>query len=186
MRLTVIVPSKNEKNVVQMVDDIEKLSPAQIVIYNDRYGRGKGWAIREALKEATGDVICFIDADRDIPARMINRLIPFLEDYDIVIGKKRLTGSWQRKVITLFSRVFIGLVFGLWIQTQVGIKVFKRSALPSWDNDSFAFDIEILSKAKKAGMRIIEVPVEVSINKGMPLSSIFKFMRGAAQIKCRK
>lgn len=182
--ISIIIPCKNEPDILKMLEETEKFFPeAQIITSNDRYGYGKGWALFKGLQHATGDTIVFIDGDLDIHPREINKLLPYLEISDIVVGRKELPKKLSRKVITFCSRLFIGILFGLWIDTQTGIKAFKRQYLPDWTDESFAFDLEILSKAKRMGASITEVPVEVSIKKSMPLRSITRFIWGAIKIR---
>lgn len=184
--LSIIIPCKNEPSIVDMLEETEKVFPdAQIIVSSDRYGYGKGWALYKGLQHATGDIIAFIDGDLDIHPSEIQSLMSRLHDSDVVVGRKKLPNKLSRKVITFCSRIFIGLMFNLWIDTQTGVKVFKREFLPEWKDESFAFDIEILSKAKKMGARISEVPVNVRIRKSMPLRSITRFIWGAIKIKCQ-
>lgn len=184
--LSIIIPCKNEPAIDQMLIETEKWCPdAQIIVSSDRYGYGKGWALREGLKHATGDIICFIDGDLDINPGWIPELVYWLNSADIVVGRKSISGRLDRKIITFFSRLFIGALFGLWCDTQTGIKVFRRNHLPEWRDNSFAYDLEILSKAIKAGSRIAECHVEVNIRKNMPGRSILRFIRGAFGIKWR-
>jgi hypothetical protein len=77
-------------------------------------------------------------------------------------------------------------MFGLIYDTQTGIKIFKKEALYPWVTDSFAFDIEILMKAKQAGKDIIEIPVEANIEKRMKLSSIWKCFKDSLKIWIRR
>lgn len=175
MSISILVPSKNEPKILKMLVELEEQFPmSEIIIAKDRYGHGKGWAVREALEQATGDFICFIDGDMDIHPAMIWRLLPFLDDYDVVVGRKQIRGLLSRRILTRLSRLYIWLFFGLNIDTQTGVKIFKRKALLPWKSDSFAFDIEILHNAKKAGFSIIEVPVETNIRKKAKLSSVWK------------
>jgi len=173
--ISILIPSKNEPKVHYVIELCEAYFPnSQIIVCNDRYGQGKGWAIRKALEYAKGDFIVFIDADGDINPRMIRRLIPFIIDYDIVVGKKEVRGMFSRKVITILSRFVIKVLFGIGVQTQTGVKLFRRDALSTWESDSFAFDIEILHKAKKEGKKIINIPIDADITRKMKLSSIWK------------
>ena len=59
--ISVLLPNHNEKNVQQFMQEIEDTIPqvSQIITACDREGKGKGWAVREALKLATGSIICF-------------------------------------------------------------------------------------------------------------------------------
>lgn len=187
MNLSILIPSRQEPKIHEMIKAVEEAFPeAQIVICNDRYGYGKGWAVRTALKEATGDIIGFIDGDLDIHPKMFNRLIPFLADYDIVIGKKQIRRSLGRRILTKLSRVYTMLLFGLNINCQTGVKVFHRYALLDWQSNSFLFDVEILARARDKGLQIIEVPVEVrdfgSSSKPMKLKNIIRVLKETIKI----
>lgn len=164
MLLSIIIPSRTEPNIQDMVDITEKHFPNahQIIVANDREGHGKGWAVRQALQHATGDVICFIDGDMDIHPRMIKRLIPFLDDYDCVVGRKQIRGLLSRRILTRLSRLYIHTLFDINIDTQTGLKLFNRHILEDWKSDKFMFDLEILAKLRQKRIDIIEVPVEVT------------------------
>jgi glycosyltransferase involved in cell wall biosynthesis len=169
-----------------MIIETEMQFPgAQIIIANDRYRKGKGWAVREALKQATGDFICFIDGDMDIHPRMIWRLLTFIDDYDIIVGTKKINGLLSRRILTFLSRIYIKILFNIDVETQTGIKIFKREALLPWKTDSFAFDIEILRNAKKQGFRMIEVPVETNITRKAKFKSIWKCLVDSFKIFLR-
>ena len=177
MKLSILIPSCDEPKINKMIKEVEACFPkAQIVTCNDRYRLGKGWALRMALAEATGDVVAFIDGDLDIHPNQIKRLLPFLTDYDIVIGGKHIRRSLGRRILTKLSRIYTKLLFGLDIDTQTGVKVFHRYALLPWYFNSFIFDIEILARARNKGLQIIEVPVEVkdygTNSKPMKIKSI--------------
>jgi glycosyltransferase involved in cell wall biosynthesis len=173
--ISIIIPSHNEPNICKMYDRTAKIFPeAQIIIAHDPDGRGKGWAIREGLKQAIGNVIVFIDGDLDIDPREIAKLLPKLLTYDIVVGKKDLRGFLSRRVLTILSRVYIRAIFGIQVDTQTGVKAFWRYALPAWETDGFAFDIEILAKAKRAGCTMHEETIDADIVARMKISSVWK------------
>lgn len=188
MQLSILIPSKDEPKIKEMVRITEEEFPEaqQIIVCNDSLGKGKGWAVREALKHATGDVICLIDGDLDIHPRMIKRLIPFLKEYDIVVGRKQVRGSLGRRILTKCSRLYIKLLFGVTNDTQTGIKLFKDYALLPWETDGFMFDLEILAKARMKGLQIIEVPVEVtdhgSTSKPMKLRNVIRAFKESLRL----
>ncbi len=165
--LSIILPNKDEPYIREFIMEVERIIPAhEIIVSNDSDGHGKGWAIRQAFRCVRGDKVAFLDGDGDVHPRMLLRLLPFLQDFDAVVGTKRITKApWTRKVITHLSRIYIRVMFGLPFDTQTGIKLFRRDRLPHWSCDSWLFDVEILSKIKKGGGRIIEVPIEAEITK---------------------
>lgn len=180
--LTVILPSKNEKNAPRLVSQLEEMfgtnTDLQIIVCNDREGRGKGYAVRQAFTMATGDLVCFLDADGDIEPRMIKRLLPFLDDYDIVCGVKQISGLWSRRIITFLSRLYMAVMFDLKIDTQTGIKLFRKNAIHNWYSNGWMFDVEILSLAKHDGCwKMCEVPIEANVIKGVKVSSLWKTLK---------
>jgi hypothetical protein len=61
--------------------------------------------------------------------------------------------------------------------------MFRREALPTWSEDGYMFDLEILAKARKNGNSIIEVPVEANIERKMRGSSVLKCLLSAIRIR---
>lgn len=189
-RLSILVPSRNEPNVQAFMDELEKLpSVHQLIIYNDREGHGKGNALREALKESSGDLVAFIDGDGEIPARMMCRLLPFIEDFDAVVGSKRITHSpLRRKIMTHLTRIWFRFLFGVQVDTQTGIKLFRRSALEAvknWESDQFIFDVEILYYLQKRGFKLVEVPIECEIRRQLSFKTIFKILGESLWLRWR-
>lgn len=177
--LSILIPARSETYIQLFMDEIEEKLPVhEIVVCNDRESKGKGWALREAFMASKGDVIAFLDGDGDIPPRMLYRLIPFLEDFDVVVGSKRITKSpLRRKVMTHVTRLWFKVLFGVKVDTQTGIKLFRRSALESldfWASNGFVFDVEIISRLQEKGFKIVEVPVEVEIKKQLAFKTIFR------------
>jgi len=182
--ISIIIPDYNEPNIKLMKAETRRYFPsAEIIIVHDLNGKGKGRAVREGLAQATGDLIAFLDADLDIHPKMINRLLPFLEDYDIVVGMKGIEkGLLKRRFITYLSRAYIRVMFGLKCDTQTGIKLFKREAIQNWKTNGFAYDIELLMKAKKKGYTMVEVPIDAKITVGVSLKAILRTFKESLKI----
>jgi glycosyltransferase involved in cell wall biosynthesis len=184
MRLSIIFPSFNEPNVYKTIREAKALFPdAQIIVAEDKKGLGKGWSVRKGLLASCGGVIVFLDGDGDIKPRMIKRLLPFLDDYDIVVGGKGIGGMpLDRKIITLASRIFIKCLFWLDVDTQTGIKAMHRDAVIPWISDSFAFDMEFLAIAKKRGLKMIEVGIEATISKKKSIKVLWQTLVSSLKI----
>jgi len=63
----------------------------------------------------------------------------------------------SRRIITFLSRLWIKTIFGIPVETQTGIKLFDMYAIPKFETKGFAFDIEILFKAKKFNVPMCDV-----------------------------
>ena len=182
--LTIILPSYKKPEDV-FIESIEDSFPGcEIIISRDRDGRGKGWAIRQALEHAKGEYIAFLDSDGDLEPRMLLRLLPFIEDCEAVCGSKRINHKhFSRRVVTVLSRIYIRLMFGIVADTQTGIKLFRRRAIKEWVTDGFFFDAEILSHIDND--KIIEVPVEANITEPIRKGAIWKTLKESLILKSR-
>jgi glycosyltransferase involved in cell wall biosynthesis len=134
-------------------------------------GRGKGLAVQRGMLAARGEYRFICDADLSMPIEEIIRFLPpNLDGFDIAIGSREAPGAvrynepgyrhWGGRLINLAIRMLI--LPGLQ-DTQCGFKCFRAEAaqklfrlqtLPGW-----SFDIELLFLARRAGMRIREVPI---------------------------
>jgi len=161
--LSIIIPNYKERQLMSVYGQCQLLFPkAQIILQDDLEGKGKGWAMREGLKKATKEMVCFLDGDMDIHPNNITRLWA-VEDSCVIIGKRVYKASVYRKIISYGYRFMTRLLFGLTCDTQSGLKLFNRFILPQWETDGFAYDIEILAKLRKDGWFIKEVPVLCNI-----------------------
>jgi dolichyl-phosphate beta-glucosyltransferase len=135
--------------------------------------RGKGAAVRSGLLAAQEPIGLFFDADLSTPLEETPKLIESIanDEVDIAFGSRALDRSligihqpWRReqagRVFNLLVRVATGLPF--W-DTQCGFKAFRldvcRTILEAARINGFAFDVELLLFAHRAGLRIREIPV---------------------------
>ncbi len=161
--LSIIIPNHKERKLMSVYGQCRKLFPqAQIILQDDLESRGKGWAIREGLKKATGDKVCFLDGDMDIHPANIKKLLA-VKGYWVVIGKRYYRASIYRKICSYGYRLITRILFGLTVDTQSGLKLFYRYILPEWETDGFAYDVEILAKLHKKGIMFKEVPIVCNI-----------------------
>lgn len=142
--------------------------------------RGKGGAVRAGVTAARGRYTAYMDADMAIDPRAIPLLLEALQHADIAIGSRALADSMveSRYVLrSLMGRLFNRLVtFGTDLHlddTQCGFKAFRtpvaRLLFHLVRIDRFAFDVEILARARKLGLSIAQIPVQW---KHVPGSSI--------------
>ena len=135
--------------------------------------RGKGAAVRTGLLAATRPIGLFFDADLSTPLSEIPKVIePIAKgDVDLAFGSRALDRKligvhqpWRReqagRVFNLIVRIATGMPF--W-DTQCGFKAFRldvcRPILERAHTIGFAFDVELLFLAWRAGLRLREVPV---------------------------
>ena len=155
------------------------LSSPQLKVYLIKTHQGKGYTVRFGMSKAKGDYIAFIDAGMEIDPNGISMLLEHLEWYnaDIIVGSKRHLASvvkypLDRKILSWGYYMLVRLLFGVKIKdTQPGIKIFKRRVLekilPKLVVKNYAFDIEMLSVARRKGFkRIYEAPIKLKYRFG--------------------
>jgi dolichyl-phosphate beta-glucosyltransferase len=134
--------------------------------------RGKGYAIRTGVANATGSRILFADADGATPIRELARLERAIADgADVAIGSRARPATDVTVNARLYRRV-VGRAFHMLARyagvkgiadTQCGFKLFTADAaaelFPRVRLDGYAFDVELLLIAQRRGLRIAEVPV---------------------------
>jgi O-antigen/teichoic acid export membrane protein len=136
--------------------------------------QGKGSALRVGMSEARGTYVGFIDADGDIPARLIPGLVALTQDDrpDVVLGSKRHPDSEVvypplRRLYSVTYQTLTGLLFHLPVRdSQTGLKLIRRETMlavvPRMVEKRFAFDLELLVVARHLGYRrFVEAPVVI-------------------------
>lgn len=133
---------------------------------------GKGWAVKHGMLAAIGRYRFLCDADLSMPFEQVERFLPpEVEGADIVVGSREVAGS--RRIGEpgrrhLMGRLYNWLVRALAVpgikDTQCGFKCFRGDGVLDLfrrqGTDGFAFDVEILFLARKAGLTIQEVGID--------------------------
>jgi dolichyl-phosphate beta-glucosyltransferase len=136
------------------------------------HNRGKGRALSVGVEAARGDEILVTDADLSTPIEELDNLQAALNaGAGVAIGSRALHAS-RVEVSQPAYRVLMGKGFNLIVQavllpgiwdTQCGFKLFRadiaHSVFENLVTDGFGFDPEVLYRARKQGVKIVEVPV---------------------------
>ncbi len=173
----VVVESASTDGTRELVRKYENLAGVKI-IYQDR-PRGKGNAVREGFRHATGDFILIQDADLEYDVRDYDDLLaPLVSGQQaFVIGSRHSDGRniWKMRQFNdmpltafLFNAghlLFLGLLNLLYGQSLRDpfsmFKVFRRDCLYGleFECDRFDFDFELVIKLIRKGYRPLELPV---------------------------
>ena len=161
---------------------------------------GKGYSVRHGMREATGDVLLFTDADLSSPMYEAEKLIAALgRGADIAIGSRWVQADLQTERQPLYRQFFgrtynllLPIILGLHFKdTQCGLKAFTRRAaraiFPRLRIDCWGFDPEILFLAVKDGMKVAEVPVEWAHDKRSrinPITDGLQMLTEMLRIRC--
>ncbi len=197
MRLSIIIPAYNEHRtmeaVLKKVRDVEINWEKEIIVVDgnsidgtreileacqDSYGirviyedapRGRGHAIKEGLKVATGDVVIFQDADLELDPDEYPLLLAPIEEgrADVVFGSRFLGEGvksmgflqyWGNRVIN----IGVGMLYRAPLtDVETCYQVFRRELVQDMElvNNDFAFTVELTVKLLKDGHKIHEIPI---------------------------
>jgi glycosyltransferase involved in cell wall biosynthesis len=204
MELSVIVPAYREGpriygNLVRLLTELDQLGmDYEVILVSDgntdetesearriasprlkvvaySVNMGKGYALGYGVRESTGELVTFIDADMELHPRDIKPFIHVMNggNYDIVVGSKRHPQSQVsyppfRRLQSVVYQLMIRILFNLDVSdTQTGHKLLRRdvvaNVVPLLAVKRFAFDLELLVVAHKLGYRrVAEAPIELS------------------------
>ena len=209
LKLSVVVPCYNEKDTIEeviasirncgiknleiiIVEDCstdgtrellkEKVAATVEKVLYHKVNKGKGAALRNGFKAATGDLVVVQDADMEYDPKDYLKLIePFVSgraDAEVVYGSryarserymiKRFYHSAGNKFLTLMSNLFSDMAL---TDMETCYKMFKREiiqAIPIKE-DRFGFEPEVTAKVAKMKCKVYEVPISYyprSYNEG--------------------
>ncbi len=158
--------------------------------------QGKGSAVRAGVCAARGDIILFLDTDLSTHPTQFKTFLPHLNRADILIGSRGLPAShitvyqpWYRSWTgKLFNRLIRHLFSLPFRDTQCGFKVFHRRTLAIFEEQQttgWAFDVELLVRARQHGFRIKELPVhwKNDPHSKVKISSFFALVKELHRIR---
>jgi dolichyl-phosphate beta-glucosyltransferase len=149
---------------------------------------GKGAALKAGVRETSGEVVLTVDSGTCIPyedalpalarirageldAAVASRIHP-----ESVICRNR---PLSRRIVSRLFRRSVRLIAGLpkeFGDSQCGFKLYRgdlaRKLFAELETPGFAFEIELLLKAKRRGLRIEEFPVHWSCDPDTRLRPI--------------
>ena len=178
----VVVNDGSRDNTADVVREFGARHPIVRLVENPG-NRGKGYAVRNGMRHATGDVLIMTDADLSSPIEEATRLLDALDaGADVAFGSRWLQAHMQTERQPLY-RQFFGRMFNFTVRlllggsirdTQCGFKAFTREAadaiFPRMRIDRWGFDPEILYLAVKSRLRIVEVPVHWAHDENTKIS----------------
>ena len=171
-----IVDDNSPDGTAQIVEKIAEVE-SNISIIKRPGKQGLGTAYVEGFKYALNhnyDYIFEMDADFSHNPDEIPNFLKKMNDYDLVIGSRYITGvniiNWpiSRLILSLTANKYARLITGLPVKDCTsGFKCFKVEVLKSINldkihSDGYSFQIEMHFKAFKRGFKLHEIPIVFS------------------------
>jgi dolichol-phosphate mannosyltransferase len=197
-KLTIIVPCYNEKNTIAQVIKILRsvdLYPVkkEIILVDDgsddgttelikkededkvneififhHKNKGKGSAIRTALKITSGDFVIIQDADLEYDPNEIKHLLDFAQDRSakVVYGSRNINRNKKSYLHFYYGGILLtkigNLLFGLKLtDLTTGYKLIQKRILEDLklEERGFGFCAELTAKIAKRRIKIFEFPI---------------------------
>lgn len=192
-----VVNDGSSDNTADVVKGL-KSEVSNLKLIDNEENHGKGHVVRQGLIEGEGDYRLFTDADNSTSINQVEKMWPFVDEFDVIIGSRDLEDSvldppqpWLREFLGAGFKLYRKVILDLWglEDTQCGFKLFSRKAaekvVPKCKIDRFAFDPEILILAKRADFDLKEVPVHWVNDEAskVGLDSIFKMALDILKIR---
>jgi dolichyl-phosphate beta-glucosyltransferase len=202
MKISVVIPAYNEEKVIistldlaiafftkqgeesfevivvsdgstdKTVSLVEDYSHPNVRLIDYQQNMGKGYAVCQGMLASKGESVLFMDADHSVDISHLEQFLPYLGNYDVVVGSIHLLSPesvtdrnplWRmiiRKIGYGVPFVLLGIpVF----DTQRGFKLFSRKAVDiifqRQTEHGFCFDVELLTIAHVHDLNIRELPV---------------------------
>lgn len=187
--VSVIIPAFNESscilrtleglkaiesiNEIIVVDDgstdstYQLLKPLKdIMLLHTKHNKGKGCAVKYALKHATNDLVALLDADLCESASEVNKLIKHIKPAENVIIIGRLPAPKKKGGFGIVKRVsargFHMLTAKRVDSLLSGQRILPKDFLRSIDlPEGFGLEFKITLEGVRRGFEIIEVPVNM-------------------------
>ncbi len=198
-KVTIVIPTLNEESTLDSVlkkvkkygdeiividghskDNTKKIAKSHKVKFVLDNGKGKGAALRQALKIAKYPIVVFIDADGSHEPKDIPKLVKPIKDNraDLVIGSRMTGGSDELfsdfpEFIRLTGSMIINLMINYrWnvrlSDTQNGFRAILKD-VGNYINlkaDITTIEQEMVMKALNYGYRVINIPSHEYRRKG--------------------
>ena len=168
-----VVDDSSPDGTSEAVADLAAANPRVVLLRRPRReGIGPAYiaGFQEALRNGA-DYVVQMDADFSHPVAMLNELLGYAADYDMVLGSRYVDGitvvNWplERLLLSYFGNWYARRVTGIPIKDVTGgFKCWRRETLERIRLDrvrsnGYAFQVEMTYRAWRIGHRIKEVPI---------------------------
>jgi dolichol-phosphate mannosyltransferase len=189
-----VVDDQSPDGTGDLAEGLAAHSGGRVSVLHREGPRGLGRSYLDGMRHALktdADVICQMDADLSHQPAELTRLLGAAQHADLVIGSRYVKGgrilNWplRRTFLSRYANRYIRTVTGLSVKDCTGgFRCWRRDALARLplnrvSSDGYAFIVELLWEAVRAGCHVAEVPITFierqhgasKLNRGVLLES---------------
>ena len=187
----IVVNDGSKDSTLLIAREMQRYYPNLMVVTYER-NKGKGLAVLEGMKAASGDVMMILDADMTVPPEELSDFYEAIESgtADFVSGTRFLY-PMEREAMRfanflgniLFSKLIEIIVGSDCSDTLCGTKAMRRSDFLDFKIEDSAWgDFDLIFHAAKRKIKCVQVPVHYKSrihgeSKMKAFSSGFRFLR---------
>jgi len=158
----IIVNDGSRDRTGEIADRLAAEIPEVRAVHNNP-NLGYGGALQAGYRAATKDWVFYTDGDGQFDFEEIDKLLPMLDDYDIVSAfRLDRKDPFVRKLNAFAWTSLVNVLFWLWLRDIDGaFKIFPRKLFDEIEMKSMGalIDTEVLARAKRLGYTIGQVGV---------------------------
>lgn len=160
----IMIDDGSSDNTRKIAEELVKKDPHHLRVISQSSNRGYGAALKRGLTESKYNLVVFTDGDNQFDFSEVTKLLEKVGEADMVIGrrKKRVDHPFRHILMNLL-KVWDFIFFGFYFKDiDCGFKLFTRNAIKKilpLQSEGAMITTEILAKAKKAHLHIVEVDV---------------------------
>lgn len=158
----IVVDDGSTDGTAEIIDSFRALGERFTAIHHPM-NRGYGAALKSGIINAKKDLIFFCDSDLQFDIREIDKLLDWIDAYDIVIGyRAKRQDPYYRRLNAFGWKMLMRFVLGLKIRDiDCAFKIFRRKVFDRISIEAVGamVNADILAKALKLKFTLKEVPV---------------------------
>ena len=158
----IVVDDGSQDGTAEKVRQLAERYP-QVRLVQHQVNQGYGAALYTGFTSARKELVFFTDSDRQFDLTEIKKLLPFIDEYDLVIGYRApRRDPFMRKFNGWGWSALVTLLFGYTSRDiDCAFKLFRREIidLVNIESRGATLSAEFLVRAKRVGYRIREVPL---------------------------
>lgn len=135
----------------------------EVKVIHHKFNKGYGGALRSGFANAKKELIFYTDGDGQYDVKELEKLIPLIEDADVVTGYKiKRSDALYRIIAGRLYHWIVRILFNLKLKDiDCDFRLFRRHVFDKikLESNSGIICVEMMKKIQKAGFKIKEAPV---------------------------